>query len=317
MSRIPSLPLALLLIGLSAAPASAEVQTLLDNDSNGFVPGPATTDRNYTQGLRLNYFGAPNGLPARVRALADRLPGFHVAGEERQFGISIGQEIYTPDAISRPKAIPDDRPYAGWAFAAGLLTARGERVTRSLEVQLGAIGDDSQAAVVQRWWHRELGIRAPQGWPNQLRDEPGLVVSYQERHRPWGRRDIVDFVPHAGVTLGNVHTEANAGGTLRVGLPLPDDFGPWRAAPAPARERFALSLFARAEGRAVARNIFLDGNTFTSSLRVHRVPWVGEAQLGAAARWHGAGLRYTFTYTTREFRERPLAQEYGSFTLSF
>ena len=75
------------------------------------------------------------------------------------------------------------------------------------------------------------------------------MVSYQERRRPWGYRRHADFVPHAGVTLGNVHTEASLGGTLRLGLPLPDDFGPWHNAPATsARTRFDLYVFARVEG---------------------------------------------------------------------
>ena len=187
---------------------------------------------------------------------------------------------------------------------------------RSLELQVGTTGSASRAEDVQRWWHRRLGIRAPQGWRYQLRNEPGVVVSYQERRRPWGYQRFADFVPHAGLTLGNVHTEASAGGTLRLGLPLPDDFGPWRNASATsARRRAELYVFARAEGRAVARNLFLDGNTIDPGLHVTRVPLVGEAQLGVAGRWRSLGFRYTFSYTTGEFRERLDSQEYGSFAI--
>jgi lipid A 3-O-deacylase len=316
MPTVLRLAFVLLLIGVSVDHATAEVQTYSDNDTDAYVPGPGSWDRNYTQGMRVNRFAAPNALPVPVRWLADRLPGFGAGDAERQFGLASGQEIYTPDAISTRTPIFDDRPYAGWLYVGGILTRRDERVMRSLEVQIGMTGPASHAADVQRWWHYRLGVRQPRGWKYQLRDEPGLVVSCQQRWRPWGHRRYLDLVPHGGVTLGNVHTEANLGGTLRLGLPLPDDFGPWRNAPATStRTRFDLYVFARAEGRGVARNLFLDGNTFQRSQRVTRIPMLFEAQLGAAARWRRLGLRYTFSYTTHEFRERPYSAKYGSFAV--
>jgi hypothetical protein len=316
MNRCLRLALLFALVSLLIDPASAEVQTYWDNDTDGLVPGAATTDRNYTQGTRVNLFGAPDALPAPARWLADRLPGFGAREAERQFGLSLGQEIYTPDALSARGPVHGDRPYAGWLYAGGNLSCRAPRRMRSLELQVGTTGSASCAEDVQRWCHHHLGVRAPQGWRYQLRGEPGIVVSYQERLRPWGYRRHADFVPHAGVTLGNLHTEAGAGGTLRLGLPLPDDFGPWRnAAAGSARSRFDLYVFARAEGRAVARNLFLDGNTFRPGLHVTRIPLVGEAQLGVAGRWRSLGFRYTLSYTTGEFRERPDSHEYGSFAI--
>ncbi len=310
--------LVLLVPFLLVGSARAEVQSTWDNDTDAFIPGPGNTDRNYTQGNRVNRFAPPDALPAPVRAVADRLPGFRAAGGERQFGVSVGQEIYTPDALSRRTPILDDRPYAGWLYLGGMLTRRDERVMRSLEVQLGTTGPAAHAQDVQSWWHHELGIRQPRGGQYQLRDEPGLILQYRETRRPWGARRFADFVPHVSATVGNVHTEAAAGGTVRFGPQLPDDFGPWRNAPAtPARGSASLFLFARAEGRAVARDLFLDGNTFAPSLRVHKLPFVGEAQLGLGCHWRALGFRYTFSYTTREFREKPYRPEYGSFTLVF
>jgi hypothetical protein len=50
-------------------------------------------------------------------------------------------------------------------------------------------------------------------------------------------------------------------------------------------------LFARAEGRAVAHNLFLDGNTFSSGPHVSRIPLVAETQMGAGMGWRRLGLR--------------------------
>jgi lipid A 3-O-deacylase len=312
--------LLLLVLGITgtlSARARAETQIYWDNDTDAFVPGPGNFDRNYSEGLRVNQFAAPDVLPSPVRAMAAHLPGFRAADAERGFGVSTGQEIYTPDALSRTTPIRDDRPYAGYLYVAGILTSRETNVMRSLEVQVGTTGHAAHADDVQRWWHHALSIRRPRGWQHQLRGEPCLVVSYQERRRPWGVRCFADLVPHYGATVGNVHTEANAGATLRLGVPLPDDFGPWRNAPAvPRHGRAGLDFFARAEGRAVARNLFLDGNTFAPSLRVHHLPLLVQAQLGGDARWHGLLFRYTFTYLSREYRERPYTQKYGSFTIA-
>jgi hypothetical protein len=99
---------------------------------------------------------------------------------------------------------------------------------------------------------------------------------------------------------------------------MPNDFGPGAPSGPEAYVRgLRIYGFASAEGRAVARDIFLDGNTFGNSLRVHRVPLVGEARMGIGVRHGALGARYMFSYTTRQFRERPAPQEYGSVGFSF
>ncbi len=310
-----TLLLPLLLYACTRAHAGS-LETIVDNDTDAFVPGAATTDRYYTQGARFTWFGDPGAMPRWADRVAARLGG---DGEARRFGLAVGQEIYTPDAISLARAIPDDRPYAGWLYGSAFLTTRSERRLRTLELSAGMLGPASLAHEAQVWWHDELGIREPRGWGWQLADEPGLLVRVQEKRRPWGYRRHVDLVPHAGFAAGNVLTYANAGATLRVGLPLPDDFGPSAITPPGPGEAGGAHLyaFARAEGRAVARNAFLDGTLFRNGPRVHRIPLVGEAQLGAGVRWRSLALRYTFSYTTNEFRERANGQEYGSFALAF
>ncbi len=318
--RAPRLVYVLLLIatiGVARLAQAGAVETTVDNDTDAFVPGPSTTDRNYTQGARITWYGSPGEMPNWADKLASRIGG---RDDERRFGLAIGQEIYTPDAISRRTPIFNDRPYAGWLYGSAFVTSATDKRERTLELTAGVVGPQSFASDAQKWWHSELGIRAPRGWQHQLHDEPGVLVRLTERRRPWGRRTHVDLVPHATATVGNVLTYAGAGATLRVGLPLPDDFGPAptsRPGPGEKRGKVHFYGFARAEGRAIARSIFLDGNTFGSSMSVHRAPFVGETQLGFGARWRSIGLRYLFSYTTRQFRERPDAHRYGSIGLSF
>jgi hypothetical protein len=137
----------------------------------------------------------------------------------------------------------------------------------------------------------------PEGWDYQLRNEAGVNVGYERRWRLYARALVqtlgLDLIPHLGASLGNVQTYANAGGTLRFGLNLPSDFGVQLARlgsvggsptddldPRVALDRnFSLFGFGTADGRAVARDIFLDGNTFRTSRSVTKRPFV--ADLGA------------------------------------
>ena len=302
---------------LGAQPAFATVEMLYDNDTNGMVPGPSETDRNYTFGVHAAWYGEPGVMPRWTERLAQRLGG---TGPDavRRLSFSAGQELYTPDGLSIRHRILNDRPYAAWLFVGATLSNFDERHARSLDVRAGMIGPAAQGQQVQTWWHRREHIRLPRGWAYQLANEPGLRVTLDERWRPYGRQRFADIVPHVRLTAGNVLTEAAAGMTLRVGLPIANDFGPGApSGPEGYVRGLRLSGFARAEGRAVARDIFLDGNTFQNSMRVHRVPLVGETQLGLELRHGSMGMRYMFSYTTRQFSERPAAQEYGSVGFSF
>ncbi len=314
-------------LGVARLSAAASVETILDNDTNLFVPGAATTDRNYTQGSRVAWHSDAGAMPGWAHRVADAMGGRDEAAVVRRFGLAMGQEIYTPDAISSRRRIVNDRPYAGWMYGSAFVSTASERRERSVELRAGMVGPSAQAQEAQTWWHSKLGIRIPRGWQYQLRDEPALVLRYEERVRPFGYRRHLDLVPHAAAAVGNLATYAAAGATVRVGL-LPDDFGPGATSRPGMGEgrnhpngklapRGHLYAFARVEGRAVARDLFLDGNTFQRGEHVSRIPWVGESQMGMGARWKSVGLRYLFSYTTNQFREHPDAHRYGSFAISF
>jgi len=141
----------------------------------------------------------------------------------------------------------------------------------------------------------------------------------------------VDLVPHLGLSLGNVQTYANAGATARLGFNLPSDFGvqlirPGGAGSTPIDDRdprvslrksFSLFVFGAADGRAVARDIFLDGNTFRDSPSVNKEDFVADLSYGAgviAGRWQ---VTFTQAMRTREFKKQiERANHFGSVTVS-
>ncbi len=304
----------------------------------------AQQDQGYTNGLRLS-FVSPNlrdlqgdpclpALAGQVNALFDALvPNAH-AHEELNMVFSVGQQMYTPTDESATGLIEDDRPYAGWLYLGFGYNARlGDRL-RSTELNVGIIGPASLAKEAQDFIHRLRGIDRFQGWDNQLGAELGLQLVHERKRRralhfgPWQRSDWGwDLITHYGASVGNVATYANAGGELRFGLNLPDDFGTSPARPAgdnnapppvggQRRQLDGWHVFASGNARWVLRDIFLDGNTFSDSHRVDKRPFVADAALGVAfyvGDWKLAFARY---FRSREFdgqRERP---SFGSFTIS-
>ena len=138
-------------------------------------------------------------------------------------------------------------------------------------------------------------------------------------------------MPHAGVALGNVRTFANAGAELRFGLNLPDDFGTAAIGPAAttstpvdgvqAADRawfdLGLYLFARVDGRVVARDIFLDGNTFRDGPSVDREWLVADLSVGAAVNIKNTKLAYALVYRTKEFSQQEDARVFGTVSLNW
>jgi hypothetical protein len=71
------------------------------------------------------------------------------------------------------------------------------------------------------------------------------------------------------------------------------------------------------DARGVARNIFLDGNTFRSSASVDRKPFVWDAQFGAAATWGLHRLGFSVVRRSAEFTTQVKSDKFGQLTYSF
>jgi lipid A 3-O-deacylase len=81
--------------------------------------------------------------------------------------------------------------------------------------------------------------------------------------------------------------------------------------------RFGWYLFAGAEGRAVARGIFLDGNPWRNSQRFDKKPLVADLNAGLAIMVDAVRLAYTFVYRTEEFGGQDKPDTFVSISVSF
>jgi len=333
-----TVPAWLLLALAVASPAAA--------DEDGLPPGTFTltvendrfvnTDRHYTHGTRFGWVSdKTTGGPDVVRDTLDMLyPLADVSGG--RIGFTLGQSIFTPEDTATRDLVLDDRPYAGWLYGAVALYAEadwtgptGHEYTTldSVELSLGVVGPASYADEVQNGWHEIIGVSRANGWDHQLDNEPAVALFFERKWRP-DPLEVggfeADLIPHLGGSLGNVFTLANAGITFRIGENLKTDFGPPQIRPAfsgpgavsPDTD-WAWYLFAGAQGNAVGRNIFLDGNTFSDSHSVDSKPFVGDFQFGAALVFEDVRIAATHVYRTREFEGQSQADRFGIISLSY
>lgn len=285
-------------------------------------------DRHYTNGVRVIRLPG-RGTPAprwAVRLARTIVPWFPDAGDVRP-GYAIGHSMFTPADIRTANPPPDQRPYAGWLYGTvGLGAPTGNRLDL-FTLTVGTVGPSSLAEKSQKFLHEVLNAHYPRGWGTQLGDEPGLVLTAQRNWRNGSRGTLagrrLDLTPHAGLALGNVYTWANAGLTLRYGGSLPDDQGPPSIRPGlpgggdfSARSDFRWYVFLAGEGRAVAHNLFLDGNTFRESHQVDKEPLVGDLQLGIVLNWHAVRVSYTHFRRSREFRTQQDEDDFGALALT-
>lgn len=287
----------------------------------------ANTDRHYTNGIRLSWLSSEGRIPEWVKDAADWFPLFPEGGK-RRVGFSLGQSMFTPRDISIDPPEPDDRPYAGFLYGGvGLVSDTGSRLD-TLELQLGVVGPASLAEEAQKLVHSITGSQQPKAWDTQLENEPAIVLTYERKWRglwefsPFGFG--ADITPHVGGSIGNVYTHATAGFMLRIGEDLPSDYGPPRIRPSlpgsdffVPTQSFGWYLFAGVEGRAVARNIFLDGNTFEDSRSVDKKHFIGDAQAGIAVTFSGIRLAYTHIFRTKEFDGQDKPDQFGAVSVSF
>jgi lipid A 3-O-deacylase len=109
-----------------------------------------------------------------------------------------------------------------------------------------------------------------------------------------------------------VMTDATVNLQLVAGL---HPASPWSTAGRGAGGRWGIFGRAGVAQTAVARNLFLDGSTFTDSPRVAKRPFVGATELGVGVRSPIGVFEWRVHNREREYHGQPRAHTYS--TLSF
>ncbi len=295
----------------------------VENDAFG-----SSSDRHYTSGVRATWLN----LGDDPSWIADSLMSLFSKGGENSPGAtfySLGHNLYTPSDIEAETPDPRDRPYAAFLYgSAGYTKATGNRID-AVEFTLGIVGPWAFGEEIQTAVHDIVSGDDPLGWDNQLDNEPGLILAWERRWPSALKTDMgpinARLMPHVGISLGNVYTHAAAGATWQF---VPDDYEwqspPLRVRPAipgsgffyPESDRIGWSAFVGFEARAVARNIFLDGNTFEDGPSVDRETMVYDLNAGFSVAWSKLRIAYTLNWRSNEFVGQRDEQVFGAISIS-
>ncbi len=314
-----------------------QITAYLENDSRWLKPNH-DTDRYYTHGSALVLGHQPDWADAIARFI----PFEASAGQPRTAaGYFAGQLIFTPGDIRVEELLEDDRPYAGYLYGGAFwqrateVEADKPAVLDHLQLELGIVGPSSLAEDAQKAVHDMVDDVEPQGWRHQLHDEPTFqfygrrkwrlpLAAFEMFNAPWQ----LQAIPQAGAALGTVYRYLHGDVTLRLGVNLPDDFGPGRLADfaaataldQPAPNGWSIYGYARLGGRVVEHNMFIEGNNFRDSLGVDEEPLVGVVQGGGVLQYRcdacAVQLVYSQTFQTEEFEDQNGSHAFGALMLS-
>lgn len=289
------------------------------------------TDRNYSNGLRIERVSGADNVHPGLEWVAHRLPWLDLDRTELRQGFALSHVIFTPEDIQAFVPDPTDRPYAGWLALSSTVTASDADTQDTLQVNLGVVGPSAAGEFVQNSWHEVIGAPTAKGWDHQLKDEPGLEIIAQ-RLQMFGGPELpfgveTDFGAHVAAAVGNVRTYGGLGLTARIGWDLNSSFGPPRIRPAlsgagefiPGSVENPLGgyFFIGMDGRAVAHDMFLDGSLFREGPHVDdRRTVVGDLQAGVAVHYRSVQLAFTFVNRTEEFVRQDGPQRFGAVSIS-
>lgn len=286
-------------------------------------------DKDYTNGLRFDYISRRNDLPAAGRFARNHLRWL-TSADDWYMTYAIGQNIFTPSDISLSIPPPGERPYAGFLYGAIGIAADSGNKLDVIGLEIGMVGPSSLAEETQKLVHNIVGVTEPEGWDTQLRNEPAFRLLYERKYRFSGDASLpflnlsADFAPHFNTSLGTIDTSLGVGGAIRIGRNLADDYGPPRVRPAVsspgffrAQEGFSWYLFVGVEGRAILRNLFIEGNTFGGVSGLDPLRIVGDFQAGAAVQFGSVEVAYTHVIRSPEYEGQGSFTDFGSLNLRF
>ncbi|MFO7883993.1 MAG: lipid A deacylase LpxR family protein [Desulfobacteraceae bacterium] len=314
----------------------SEFQTLQLFYENDLFGG---TDEFYTNAFQITWLSKDLGryeddkrLPKWSIPLIKSIPFSGHPASVHNVGVIFGQQIYTPADTQITTLVENGRPYAGFLYGGLALHSKTRFKLDTLEIVAGVVGPASKAEAVQNTVHDLRGIPTAKGWDNQLENEPAVRLSWQRKWRLHSMElfDVLsyDLISRAGVTLGNVRTSTSAGGEIRFGYHIPQDFGsdviragagvsaPVIEGSKSGKTSLGAHVFVSSEVEVVLHDIFLDGNTWQDSPSVDKKPLVADLSLGASFSINMFKLTYRHLFRTEQFAGQEKGHTIGSLTLA-
>lgn len=322
-------------IAVMEQPSSPFRVTVIDENA---TLAPFGRDRHYTNGFKLSLtscqladdsiWNAPVRLLREIYFFNPRSD----RTDNRLEWTPVAQDIFTPQDHTHRFVSPNDRPFAGWLYAGfNWIQNDNDQQLTSFEVQAGIVGSWAIGRQVQNTFHDVFGMERVRGWRSQISNEFGAVGFWDRKWRfnhDLGNGYSWEIIPGVELAAGNIFTYAGVNALLRWGRGLKSNWGPDMIRPGYSGTSYfsaerggvplGFDVYLGTQGRVVAQNIFLDGNTFQNSRSVNKEIVVGDALAGAEV-FYKNYLRAGFTFLLRsnEFTKQRGPDTFGGFYLSF
>lgn len=247
--------------------------------------------------------------------------------EDKRFvAFSLHQAIFTPEDLSKTEVITGDRPYAGLLAVNTHLVRIRRKYQDVFGLTAGIVGPHSFSEKAQTWLHETYDWARPRGWKNQLKDEPVLDLWFSRVWLLYGHQPRNNGVNHGfklglNAQLGNLLTSAGAMLEFNLGLNLRPELEVFSPAPlfnslsVGRVDKICLFGFLRMEGRLVARNLLLEGNTFVASPGVEINRFYGQITTGLGYRNAFSAARFYLVLRNKEFKGQKYYDPYIGLTV--
>ncbi len=276
----------------------------LTEENDSFVK----KDNNYTQGLELS--------------LDDYVRGTNNTIASRYF-YGIRSRIYTPMNIEIATDQPKDRPWScattifyDWWHKEGM-----ELVKYGIEV--GVLGPAAGGKFQQTEIHKLLHCTIPQGWPNQIPNEPVIDI-YMTRYLQFFKADYNLWsaqldMPY-GCVAGTTYDDLFMGLSTKIGYNIPPNYLNEGIAPKVSIKQPFIYLLADEDGKYVFNNATLGHSFFRASDNMWNrtlIHGVAEWDCGICAGYQNFAITYMIGQRSEEFVGQPEAMKWGMIKLEF
>jgi hypothetical protein len=181
------------------------------------------------------------------------------------------QAAYTPSRENkREETVQEgDRPFSSY-FALGVnYRFRYGPYVNQIGARMVGAGKYGFGSSILNGLHNLAGKDTYEGWQDEVDDKVGGVLEYRLVGRSLGFCQMIcaEVNPHTSIALGNMLNQAGVGATARIGNRLPEDFGPADFSLFSKGMHYipfkglTWEAYAGIEGRYVAENYFLEGDT--------------------------------------------------------
>lgn len=255
------------------------------------------------------------------------IPFTNYKNQDNYISFSYAHKIYTPIDLETSELVRDDRPYAGYMYLKSGLYQSSNNNLKSLTLQLGMIGPSTKMDIVQHHIHSLIGSEDPKGWDHQLKDEFILQLNYShKKFIAFSNKSA--FIPEYGFELGNASTKAYVGGLYRWGTNIQKDYGSmqmdnpnYNKIPLDPKIKYKSSwsycFNFGLKGNIVARDIFLDGNSFKNSHNIDKNIFIAEFIYGFSFNYGRFSIDYLRKHLSHEFKIQNRYPNYGSLVFSY